>query len=71
MYSSTLKVIYIFIVIYNLEAEIFDIVTMYLNTDIFKNVIIYMRQLYRLDDGIGRICRLKKILYGLYSSSKW
>ncbi len=70
MYLFILKVIYIFIIVYDLEVEVFDIVAMYLNIDVFKNVIIYMRQLYGLDDGIGCICRLKKALYGLCSSSK-
>jgi len=71
VYSSTLKIIYTFIVIYDLEVEVFDIVITYLNIDIFKNVIIYMRQLYGLDDGIRCICCLLKALYGLYGSSKW
>ncbi len=71
IYSSTLRVIYTFIAIYDLEAEVFDIVAAYLNADVFKSVIIYIRQLYRLDDSIGCICCLKKVLYGLYGSPKW
>ncbi len=71
VYSFILRVIYIFIAIYNLEAEIFDIVTTYLNADIFENIIIYIRQPYRLDDNTGCVCRLKKVLYGLCSSPKW
>ncbi len=71
VYSSTLRIIYIFIEIYDLEVEVFDIIAVYFNADIPKGVIIYIRQLYSLDDGINYICLFKKALYSLYSSSKW
>jgi len=71
IYSSTLKVIYAFIVIYDLEVKIFDIVVIYFNTNVLKNVIIYIQQLHILDDGTGYTCRLKKALYGLHSTLKW
>ncbi len=56
---------------YDLEVEVFDIVATYLNANVFENVIIYIRQPYSLNGGIRCICRLLKVLYGLYSSSKW
>jgi len=71
VYLSTLRVIYIFIAVYDLEVEVFDIITTYLNADVPKGVIIYIRQLHSLDNGIRYVCRLKKALYSLYSSSKW
>jgi hypothetical protein len=43
VYSSTLRVIYTFIAIYDLEIEAFDIVVVYFNVDVFEDVIIYMR----------------------------
>ena len=43
VYSSTLRVIYTLIAIYDLEAEVFDIVAVYLNADVLEGVIIYMR----------------------------
>jgi len=70
VYSSILKVIYTFIVIYDLEVEIFDIVAVYFNVDIPEDVIIYIRQLCGLDDGIGCIYLFKKALYSLYGSLK-
>ncbi len=70
IYSFILKVIYIIIAIYDLEVEVFDIVTIYLNANVFKDVIIFIRQPRRLDDGIDCICCLKKVLYGLYGSPK-
>ena len=66
-----MKVIYVLIAIYDLEIEVFDIVATYLNVDVFEGVIIYIRQLCGLDDGIGCICCLKKVLYGLYGFLKW
>ncbi len=68
---SILKVIYTLIAIYDLEAEVFDIVTTYFNVDVFKDVIIYIQQLYGLKIGIGCTCRLLKVLYSLRSSPKW
>ncbi len=43
VYSFILRVIYIFIAVYDLEAEIFDIVVIYLNINVFESVIIYIR----------------------------
>ncbi len=43
IYSSILRVIYVFIAIYDLEVEVFDIIAIYFNIDISKDVIIYMR----------------------------
>ncbi len=71
VYSSTLKIIYTIIIIYDLKVEIFDIVTIYLNTNISKGVIIFIYQPRRLNNGTGRIYRLKKTLYNLYGSPKW
>ncbi len=42
VYSSSLRVIYAFIAIYDLEAEVFDVVAAYLNTDVPEGVIIFM-----------------------------
>ena len=71
VYSSTLKVIYTLIAVYDLEAETFDIVATYLNADVLEGVIIYMRQPRSLEDGTGRAYRLLKALYGLRGSPKW
>ena len=71
VYLFTLRVIYTFITVYDLKIKIFDIVATYFNINVLKNVIIYIRQLYGLDDSIGYICRLKKALYSLYSFLKW
>jgi len=43
VYSFTLRVIYTLIVIYDLKIEVFDIVVMYFNINVLKNVIIYIR----------------------------
>ncbi|GJP41042.1 hypothetical protein CLOM_g687 [Closterium sp. NIES-68] len=40
-----------------------DIVTAFLNGIILEEV--YMKQPEGLDDGSGRVCRLKKAIYGL------
>ena len=56
---------------FDLEAEIFDIIATYFNANVFKDVIIYIRQLRKLEDGTGYICRLNKALYGLRGSPKW
>ncbi len=71
VYSSTLRVIYTIIAVYDLEAEVFDIVAAYLNANVPEGVTIFMRQPRGLDDGTGRACRLKKALYGLRGSPKW
>ncbi len=71
VYSSILRVIYIIIAIYDLKAEVFDIVAVYLNANVLESITIFMRQPHRLDNGTGRTCRLKKALYGLHSSPKW
>ncbi len=68
---STLKVIYIIITVYNLEIEVFDIVAVYLNVNVFEGVTIFIRQSHRLDNSTGRVYRLKKALYSLYGSPKW
>ncbi len=70
VYSFILKVIYVFIAIYDLEVKVFDIVATYFNADVPEGVIIYIRQPYSLDNSTRYVCRLKKVLYGLYSSPK-
>ena len=71
VYSSILKIIYTIIIVYDLEIEIFNIVAIYLNANIFENIIIFIYQPRKLNDGTDRTCRLKKALYSLHSSSKW
>jgi len=71
VYLSILKVIYTIIAIYNLKVKIFDIITIYLNANVLKNVTIFIYQPRKLDDGTGYICRLKKALYNLHGSPKW
>ena len=70
MYLSILRVIYTIIAVYDLEAKVFDIVIIYFNANVFEGVIIFICQPRRLDDGTGRIYRLKKTLYSLCGSSK-
>ena len=71
VYSSTLRVIYIIIAIYDLEVEVFNIVAVYFNANVFESVTIFIYQFCGLDDGTGCVYRLKKALYSLRGSPKW
>jgi hypothetical protein len=47
----------------------FDVVTAFLNADVKEET--YMKQPQGFRDGIGRVCRLLKALYGLPASPLW
>lgn len=53
-----------------LQIEQMDVHTAYLNADIPKNVEIFLSQPEGFDDGTGRVCKLKKSLYGLKQAGR-
>jgi hypothetical protein len=55
----------------NLECYAFDYVTAYLNAGIPPDQVVYMQQPRGLEDGTGRVCLLRKALYGLKRSARW
>ncbi|KAE8970706.1 hypothetical protein PF004_g23654 [Phytophthora fragariae] len=52
-----------------LECKHIDFVTVFLNGELV-DVVIYMKQPERYEDGTDRVCRLLKGLYGLKQASK-
>ncbi len=55
VYSAILRVIYVLIAVYDLEAEVFDVIAAYLHTDIPEGRAIYIRQPRGLDDGLDAL----------------
>src|SRR6266540_1901819 len=61
----SLRLFLTLVVVKALECRAFDIVTAFLNADIPPDIDIYIDQPYGFNDGIGKVCRLKRALYGL------
>ncbi|GJP80216.1 hypothetical protein CLOP_g10443 [Closterium sp. NIES-67] len=61
--GTTLRVLLAIAALLGWKIRQMDIVTAFLNGIIMEEV--YMKQPEGLDDGSGRVCRLKKAIYGL------
>ena len=67
----SIKILLIYVIILNLELKHFDFETVFLNFDIFKKIIMYVKQFHDFENESNKICRFKKILYDLRKSFLW
>ena len=65
IYTSSIRIFVILIVILDLECRAFNIVTAYLNAIVLDEDIIYIVQLIGFINGIDRVCKLNKAFYSL------
>ena len=67
---DSIRTVLSIVAVEDLNVTQFDVRTTFLNGDIDE--VIYMDQLVEFEIGTGKVCRLKKVLYGLkYSARHW
>ena len=67
---ASLRLFLTLVAVKDLEYRAFNIVIAFLNADIPPDIDIYIDQPYGFNDGIGKVCRLKRALYRLRLSPR-
>lgn len=70
-HASSVRIFFNLVATMNLECHQFDVVGAFLHAIVLDDVEVYISQLTGFEDGTGRVCRLKKALYGLARSPLW